>query len=663
MNLTLGIDLGTYNSAAAILLPNDQIRAINDTHAAEHDLDPLERVKPFPSYVAFDEAGEVCAVGSEAKALAASTPGRVVCGVKRLLGKSYREALEEGELERFIVPVEPDGETGRCVFEIGERQIRPEDVCAAILRHIRRVAQEETGASMTDVVLSVPAFFDSIQVGATVEAAKLAGFRHIQTVPEPVAAALAADVPLTPRPTRLLCVDIGAGTLDVSAAEIARTAPGPGGLHCVGLKNTGDNHLGGLDFDDRLVEHVIAALGKQPADDNERFALRRAVETAKVRLSSESAAAIDVLIGGQPQHYVLTRGEVEIALRRAPDLLRALADQVQSGIEGAGWQADEVDHLFLVGGPSAMPCIVATLRRIFYRDPQVIEQLDEGVRVDPMLAVAVGATKYQISQTSNRHPYGYGYVAVSLRWDGKRSRQSLHREARILVAPDSVMGEGGRLEQCQQAFTHHCGVLRVELIQQAPDSERQVSAAHGASRYRYLGTIEMALNSGFSLIVIGMRLNENGELETTLKNTSGGESVTYVGIGGMQRFPIELPTQHGYDAPPPPHGALVFAATNADTVRQCAQELARTVRAGQLDAGCRDAYLGDGLRCLNDCLARWNNVSPNASVNACYNAAKTLLARAFELRLVAEAERGRLLSELDEARDGCFRLQSLAEVG
>ncbi|MCM8595662.1 Hsp70 family protein [Accumulibacter sp.] len=661
MNPILGIDLGTYNSAAAILSPTGEIRAVNDAPAVGQALDPLERVKPFPSYVAFDEDGEVCAVGTEAKALAARTPGRVVCGVKRLLGKSYREALEEGELERFIVPIEPDGETGRCVFEIGGRQIRPEEVCAAILRHIRSVVEDQTGVSMTDVVLSVPAFFDSIQVGATVEAAKLAGFRQIQTVPEPVAAALAADVALTPRPARLLCVDIGAGTLDVSAAEIARVAPGPSGLHCVGRKNTGDNHLGGLDFDDRLVEHVLAVLGRRPADDTETFALRRAVECAKVRLSTEAAAAIDVVIAGQAQHYLLNLGEVEMALRGAPDLLRALAHQVRTCIEGAGWQADEIDHLFLVGGPSVMPCIVATLRGIFYRNARIIEQLDGGARLDPMLAVAVGAAKYRLSQTTNRHPYGYGYVGVRLHSDSERAGRSLRREARILVAPDSVMGDCGRLEPCEQDFTYRGGVLRVELIQQVPESERQVSAAYGSSRYRYLGTIEMAVNTDFPMAVIGMRLNENGELETTLKNFNGGECVTYVGIGGMQRFPIELPTQHGYDVRQP-HGTLLFVAANADAVRQWSQTFARTMRACQLGSGCRDGYLGDALKRLEDCLEGWSAASPKAGVNACYNAAKTLLARAFELRLFAEAERGRLLAELDDARDGCFRLQSLAEV-
>jgi molecular chaperone DnaK len=434
----LGIDLGTYNSAAAMLTPGEKVVPISASPTRKFWGKSQERIKPFPSVVVYDRQGAVKAVGYQAKELAEKEPEYAVWGVKRLLAKTYKEALEHGELDRTLLPVEPDPSNGRCIFEFEDRDIRPQDVCADLLRHIRHEAEKQIGGILLEVVISVPAYFDALAVTATIEGAKLAGFDRVDTIPEPVAAALAYDLHITPSPVNFLVFDIGAGTLDVTAAEVWRTSRGAAGLTCRCKKNTGDTHLGGLDMDDRLVQFLAAQMGLDSISNDGRFELRRAAEAAKIRLSTETETDVILEVAGQKKKYRLIRMELEEALRSEPkDLMAACVEQIRLALKGADWTPQEVDRLLLVGGPTAMPCIRHMLEQVFRSNPDVLGQLMDVSNnshprktIDPMLAVAVGASRYRSSKVTKIHPYGYGFVNVRAEQGDESSVLKIWREPR-----------------------------------------------------------------------------------------------------------------------------------------------------------------------------------------------------------------------------------------
>jgi molecular chaperone DnaK (HSP70) len=659
MTAILGIDLGTYNCAAAVLLDDGSllpITASSSGSVATGATGAQARTKPFPTDIAFNESGEIVAVCEQARSMAAAFPHLHAWGLKRLLGKTYVEALKQGELERLVLPMQPDGGTGRCMLEVGAQQmlVRPEQALAAVLRHIKLAAEQQTGQAFSEVVISVPAYFDAISIGATRECALLAGFDAAQTVPEPVAAALASGLHFTPHPDNTLTVDLGAGTFDVSAAEIWRTEPGPAGLHCRCRKNTGDNRLGGLDFDDCLVEHVGDALGLAVPSDDERWRLRREVEAAKIALSTQTVATVAVDIGGRTRSHELTRRALEQALRqhRGRDLLQACADQLQAALAGAGWQPQDVDQLLLIGGPTAMPCIRNLLRSVFARSPKILAQIDSPCAVDPMLAVAEGAALYARSQTTSRHPYGYGYVAVHSQplADGK---QLIRRQARILLPCDSVFPGPVHEESAELSFYRCDNVVSVEIIQHLPDSQR----ADG--EYRFMGSYELAMDSEFFLLDISQRLNANGELETTLSNRVGLERVSFVGINGMRRLPVKLPVERE-EHRAQPGGSWHFVPDYQGGVRRWAQALQDKVRTAPFGSRPADAHLDACLQRLDAALLTATAVTDEQGINELDRAGRCLLARAHELRLVGEADRAQMAAELERARRCCWRFETTA---
>ncbi len=654
---TLGIDLGTYNSAAAVLGPQGMVAPVSASPDRQLWARTGESIKPFPSVVTYTPEGKVRAVGLDAKKLAEQEPQFSIWGVKRLLGKTYHEALAHGELDRMLLPVEPDARNGRCVFEIGDREIQPEDVCAELLRFIRRTAEKEFKAVFPEVVLSVPAYFDAIHISAVKDAADRAGFGHVETIPEPVAAALAFNIPVTPRPLNFLVFDIGAGTLDVTAAEVWRSKPGAAGISCRCLKNTGDTHLGGLDMDDRLVEYVSTAMEVSPGDED-RLRLRRAVEGAKVSLSTNATAAIETPIDGSARRYELTRMELEEALRGEPrDLIEACRDQVTDAIREAGWTPEKVEHLLLIGGPIAMPCLRKVLEEIHRRNPAVLAQLKqfdgagEGA-VDRMLAVAIGAAKSRDTSLTKIHPYGYGFVRVRLEPVANQPVYRVHREPAILVPRDSVFPSEPVTVMPENPFYRVDHIFSIELIQHVPESEGGALGA-GKHEFRFLGEQQLSFARIPYAMQVSMRLNENGELETTLRNALGSESVTRVGVGSLVRNPIELPTTGTMPKDPCSVKELTFVPEKAEGVRKCLAGLCSFVSAKTRAKPTQDPYLLESLQTGQYLLGRWGG-SPKDDVMQAHNAALEVLGRALELKYLDQNEYGRLHDELSAARSACW---------
>ena len=656
MNLHLGIDLGTTNTAAAVLLDDGRVIPVEPDEDEAGTVHVGERTKGIPSAVAYGEdSASPIAVGARAKALAQTHPQQVVLASKRLRGKRFVEAARQGELDRMATTVQPEDGTGRCVLEFGERLVRTEQVEAAILQHVKVLAERQTGAAFDAVTLSVPAYFDAIALGATCEAARLAGFHEIRTVPEPVAAALAMDIPITRHPLNLLTVDLGGGTLDVTAACIYRTGPGPDGLHCEVKSNTGDANLGGTDMDDCAVEHVAARLGLTDLGVADAFHLRRKVEAAKIRLSTEHVAEVALDVGGRRVACELTRQELEAALRshRGKDLLRSLVVQVDAALAAAQWRPQDVDGVLLVGGPTAMPCVRSAVRTVFARNPTVVAQINGAAVVDPMRAVAHGAAifgRYGRSHCISRHPYGYGYVAVESEASGDEGSYVRRRSARVLVPCDTVFPSVPVETPLEVEFFGGPKLVMVEIIQHLPLAQR----AEGGE-FRFLGTYELAVDSDLFCLDVSMSLTENGELETTLSNRWGTESTTFVGVSGMRRLPIQLPSDRKVQRPA--RGATVhFVPDYQGGMKRWGVSLAGKVRDALARMQHPDLHLNDCLQRLDAAVQAGGTVADEQGVNELDRAGRALLERAFELRLVSEAERGALRTELEHARRACYRI-------
>jgi molecular chaperone DnaK (HSP70) len=671
----LGIDLGTYNSAAMVMTPDGDLVPISASPERRFWRKTGERIKPFPSVVVFHSDGSVRAVGYDAKEIAISEPHLAAWGVKRLLGKSYKEAKEHGELDRLLLSVEPDDENGRTIFEFKDRDIRPEQVCAELLKHMKEAAESQIGTKLPNVTLSVPAYFDGIHVPAIVEAATLAGFDRVDTVPEPVAAALAYDIHITPRTVYVGVIDIGAGTLDCTTTEIWRTTPGPEGIRCETKKNTGHTHLGGLDMDDRIVELLRKRLKLEYLSDQDRLKLRRAAEAAKIALSDTEVFTIEININQEKKAYTLHRDELEKALRAdeslklegvldfsARDLLYECEQQVRLALQGAGWTPEDLDILLLVGGPTAMPCVRNMLKGVFRANPRILAQINEveerngdETGFDPMLAVAMGAAIYKGSREHVKkiHPYGYGFIEVRAEPLEDMSTYKIVREQRILVDPDTEFPSDASFFVTDDLFYRGDKIFSLEVIQQVPDSEKKLPGMP-EQPYRFLGEFQLAYTRIPFRMQVSMRLNENGELETTIKNLLGFEKAKYIGIAACQRHGIELPTAKLHTNLGT--GRWRFFGDETESVRQWAEGFSRFMHSKVGNPRPLEAHMQDRLAELDLVLSSWGDFL-EGQVNKVYTLAMMLLQRGHELKIISESERYQWEQELVARRGRCYRYE------
>jgi molecular chaperone DnaK (HSP70) len=549
----LGIDLGTYNSEAAIVTIPDEateatIEMVGKTNTGAHDVpgSSLERVKSFPSFVSYNPDGSLNSVGLEAKLRISSDPKHVIWGMKRLLGKTYSEASSQNELNRFIYDIEPDSETGQCLIKVGEKKLRPEEVCAELLKKIKREAETIAAIRFHDVVISVPAYFDAVPVTSIITAAKLAGFKNVRTIPEPVAAAIVYRIPVNPRPKNVLVFDLGAGTLDVTAGALIRKGPNISDIIFIIKTTTGNTHLGGLDMDDRMEKVFLKKLGikdKKSLSEEQQSILRQKAEEAKILLSASKMVEIDVFTGIN-KRISIDEDEFKTALMgsspQESDLLEECEKQVYQALENAGWSPKDVDLIFLIGGPSSLPLVQERLSQIFINNIVVSEQLKQirsGIfQVDLMEAVAQGAALSQETKSLLTHPYGYGFV--NLRW----TKDDMIQEPEILIPRNAIYPT-----KQSAAFINWFSrdiTTKVEIIQQIP-------VGSDTDEYRTLGEVEIALqNPGILPVEVGMQLNENEELVITLHDTFSGYIVEYAGIGHLRRAKRVLPRH----TPLPPPG-------------------------------------------------------------------------------------------------------------
>ena len=365
MSKILGIDLGTTNSAMAVLEGGQPTIIVN----AEGD-------RTTPSVVGFRAEGDRI-VGKSAKNQAVTNPQNTVFSIKRFMGRKYSECTSELKTVPYKVK---EGQGGRAVVEIDGEDFTPEQVSAMVLAKMKADAEKYLGETVTDAVITVPAYFNDAQRQATKDAGKIAGLNVKRIVNEPTAAALAYGLDKKGTEQKVLVFDLGGGTFDVSLLDLAD------GVFEV-LATNGDNHLGGDDWDQRVIDWMADKFQQENSVDlrKDPMALQRlkeAAENAKKELSSAQQATINLpfitMNQSGPLHlnYTLSRAEFERITR---DLLDRCKAPVTKALHDANMQISDVSEVILVGGSTRMPAVQELVKQITGKQPNMSVNPDEVV--------------------------------------------------------------------------------------------------------------------------------------------------------------------------------------------------------------------------------------------------------------------------------------------
>ena len=367
MGKIIGIDLGTTNSAFAYMLAGKPEVIAN-----------AEGNRTTPSVVAVNKAGDRL-VGQVAQRQRVTNPKNTIYGVKRLIGRKWSD--KEVQNDHDIMPFEIVKKGDGVAVTLGDKDYTPEEVSAMILSKIKADAEAFLGEKVTEAVITVPAYFDDSQRQATKDAGKIAGLEVKRIINEPTAAALAYGLE-GKKDEKIAVFDLGGGTFDVSILELGD------GVFEVRSTN-GDTHLGGEDFDNRIVNHFLEVFKKEEGVDlkSDKAAMQRLkdeAEKAKKELSSTNSYEVNLPFitadADGPKHfeYTLTRAKLEGLVK---DLIDRLAEPVEKALKDASLKPSEIDEIVLVGGMTRMPAVVDKVKAIFGKDPL------KGVNPDEVVAV------------------------------------------------------------------------------------------------------------------------------------------------------------------------------------------------------------------------------------------------------------------------------------
>ena len=367
MGKIIGIDLGTTNSCVAVLEGKDPVVIPNS-----------EGRNTTPSIVAFVDGGER-KIGDPAKRQAITNPKRTVFSIKRFIGETYDNVTKEISRVPYKV-VRGDNNTPR--VDIDGREYTPQEISAMILQKMKKTAEDYLGQTVTEAVITVPAYFNDSQRQATKEAGEIAGLTVRRIVNEPTAAALAYGLDKADGDKKIAVFDLGGGTFDISILELGD------GVFEVQSTN-GDTHLGGDDFDHKIIDWLADEFQKDEGVDlrQDPMALQRlkeAAEKAKIELSSTTSTEINLPyimpVNGIPKHLVktLTRAKFE---QLCDDLIQATIVPCQNALRDAGMSTSDIDEVILVGGSTRIPAVQQIVEKFFGKAPS------KGVNPDEVVAV------------------------------------------------------------------------------------------------------------------------------------------------------------------------------------------------------------------------------------------------------------------------------------
>ncbi|MBS1187412.1 MAG: dnaK [Burkholderiaceae bacterium] len=382
MGKIIGIDLGTTNSCVSII-ENGQPKVIENSEGA----------RTTPSIIAYQDNGEIL-VGAPAKRQAVTNPKNTLFAVKRLIGRKFdeKEVQKDIGLMPFSIVKADNGDAWVSALD---KKLAPPQISAEVLRKMKKTAEDYLGEEVTEAVITVPAYFNDAQRQATKDAGRIAGLDVKRIINEPTAAALAFGLDKTGKGDRKIAVyDLGGGTFDVSIIEIADVE---GDKQFEVLSTNGDTFLGGEDFDQRLIDHIIDEFNKINGIDLKKdpIALQRikaSAERAKIELSSSQQTEVNepyiAMANGAPVHLNLriSRAKLESLVE---ELIERTIEPCRIALKDAGLSASDINDIILVGGMTRMPKVQEKVKEFFGKEPRKDVNPDEAVAVGAALQGSV----------------------------------------------------------------------------------------------------------------------------------------------------------------------------------------------------------------------------------------------------------------------------------
>ena len=380
MSKVIGIDLGTTNSCVAIVEGDQPVVIVNS-----------EGKRTTPSVVTFKD-GEI-RIGDPARRQSVTNPQETIYSAKRFIGSSFKDVKKEASRMPYKVK---QGSGERVVIEANGRDYVPQEISAMVLQNLKRVAEDYLGADVKDAVITVPAYFNDAQRQATKEAGEIAGLNVLRIINEPTAAALAYGLDRKDKDLKVAVYDLGGGTFDISILEIGS------GVFEV-LSTNGDTHLGGDNFDEKIIDWIVEEFKKDSGIDASKDPMayqriREAAEKAKIELSNSSETEVNLPYlsadSTGPKHFVtkLSRAKFE---QMVEDLIEKSLAPCRKAIKDSGLKVDEIDEVILVGGSTRIPKVQEAVEKLFGKKPSKNVNPDEVVAIGA--AVQGGVLKGDIS--------------------------------------------------------------------------------------------------------------------------------------------------------------------------------------------------------------------------------------------------------------------------
>ena len=507
MGKIIGIDLGTTNSAFAYMVAGKPEVIAN-----------AEGNRTTPSVVAINKKGDRL-VGQVAQRQRVTNAKDTIYGVKRLIGRKFSD--NEVQKDHDIMPYEIVKKGDGVAVKLGGKDYSPEEVSAMILSKIKADAEAFLGEKVTEAVITVPAYFDDSQRQATKDAGKIAGLEVKRIINEPTAAALAYGLD-TKKEEKIVVFDLGGGTFDVSVLEL-----GDGVFE---VRSThGDTHLGGEDFDNRIVNHFLDVFKNEEGIDlkNDKAAMQRLkdeAEKAKKELSSTPEYEINLPFitadADGPKHfeYKLTRSKLEDLVK---DLIDRLAEPVEKALKDADLKASDIDEIVLVGGMTRMPAVVEKVKSIFGKDPLKGVNPDEVVAVGAAIQGGVLAGDVKDVLLLDVTPLSLGIETM-----GGVTTKLIDRNSTVPTSKSETFSTAAD-NQSQ---------VEIHVLQ----GEREMSSDNKSLGRFVLDGIAPAPR-GVPQIEVTFSLDANGILNVTAKDKGTGKenSVTIQDSGNMSKEDIE----------------------------------------------------------------------------------------------------------------------------
>lgn len=381
MGRIIGIDLGTTNSCVAIL-DGDTPRVIENA----------EGTRTTPSIIAYTDDGETL-VGQPAKRQAVTNPHNTLFAIKRLIGRRFED--EEVQRDIKIMPFKIiNSDNGDAWVQVKDKKMAPPQISAEVLKKMKKTAEDYLGEAVTEAVITVPAYFNDAQRQATKDAGRIAGLDVKRIINEPTAAAFAYGVNKAQGDRKVAVYDLGGGTFDISIIEIDDM---DGEKTFEVLATNGDTHLGGEDFDNRLITYLVEEFKREQNFDlrNDMLALQRlkeAAEKAKCELSSAQQTEVNLpyitadATGPKHLNIKLTRAKLESLVE---DMVKKSLEPVRIALKDSGLSVSDIDDVILVGGQTRMPLVQKTVSEFFGQEPRKDVNPDEAVAVGAAIQGAV----------------------------------------------------------------------------------------------------------------------------------------------------------------------------------------------------------------------------------------------------------------------------------